>query len=140
MYNENFREYLACYTIMNYLRQAHNIIIYEICCCLLFWIILLSSFCNITKVDKTLILTLLSIPAMYNLSIVTFAAFIKGHMYLYINIHSSVKLKFSHNTYVDHKKWTYKNVNYEFKKWIRDRSLPLKASQQGRNHVLASIT
>ena len=84
---KNFSEYLACYTIINYLKHAH--IIHELCCCLFLWIILLSSICNITKLDKTLII--LSILATYNLSIqsfVTFVALIKVniyHMYLYIN-------------------------------------------------------
>ena len=55
-YTENFREYLACYTIMNYLIHAHSI--YVLCCCLLLWIILLSSSCNVTKVDKILILSI----------------------------------------------------------------------------------
>ena len=77
-----------------YLMYAH--IIHELWCCLLLCIILLSSSCNISKVDKTLIL---SIPATYNLSIqsfVTFAAFIKlniYHMYLrtvYINSYSHI--------------------------------------------------
>ena len=73
-------EYLACYTIMKYLMHTH--IIYELCCCLLLWIILLSGFCNITKVDKTLILSILT---TYNLSMqnfVTFGAFIKVNIYI----------------------------------------------------------
>ena len=62
--------YLVCYTIMTYLIHAH--IIYELCCCLLLGIIVLTSSCNITKIDKTLILSIL---VTYNLCFVTFTAF-----------------------------------------------------------------
>ena len=95
IYKENFSEYLACYTIINYLiilLSMNSAVV--CCCCLLLWIILLSSSCNITIVDKTLILSILA--TLYNLSMqsfVTFAAFIKVniyHMYLYISSSSHI--------------------------------------------------
>ena len=69
--------------------------------------------CNITKVDKTLILSIL---AIYNSSIqsfVTFGVFIKVniyHMYLYINSYSHIvpsseaHYSLTLCSYVDHKK------------------------------------
>ena len=43
-------EYLACCTIINYFIHAH--IICELCRCLLLWIILFSSSCNMTSNEK----------------------------------------------------------------------------------------
>ena len=83
----------ACYTIVSYLIHAHTI--YELCCCLLCWIILLSSSCNITKVDN------LNPQYTNNLSIQSFVMLLLWpiikvniyHMYLrtvYMNSYSHI--------------------------------------------------
>ena len=90
----------------------YNIIyMYELCCCLLLWIILLSSSCSFTKVDKTLILSILATYILSIQSFVIFATFTKVNMtctnisIVLPVLYLAVKLNIlTHYTYVGHKK------------------------------------